>query len=1153
MLLVAAACSGAMPEPTVRSRTTPTVTLWLAPTSTPRPTSVSTPTFTPTAAPTPEATVTQILPLPSSIAVGNLDLTVFKVETATKSVSLTPGATTFRVLVQAANNRGIPSREVGFFASQFEVGDANGVTYDAVRSCYSGCSSQISREYIPDGRSLTGYLYFDIPGGRQPVELIYDPPEARKVRVDLSELTASEGDVPTYLPVKPLSGLQPRLGEKVQLGVFDVTVLDHGPPVTTIYSGIFDVQNYPVRVLIENVRGNRTEDAQLSVGWEFELVGQSGLSYDPPLSCEGCPEHLSEVEIPRGRQVEGLLYFEVPERDGPPEIERMVELRYSPAFSDEFTRIWLSEPLESMPAATPRPTPAPTSAPTLGLTPTLTPTAASTPTSTPTLGPTPTFTPTAVPTLGPTATQTSPPSSISAMVQRVRPAVVRIRNSLVSGSGVIFETLDRTAFVITNHHVVEGATQVEVVVNDGSTYTGTVLGTDDVRDLAVVSICCGSFLALPFGDASELNPGDEVVAIGYALGIDGAATVTKGIVSAIRYLPRYSIDAIQTDAAINPGNSGGPMLSLAGEILGINTFKVAEAGVEGLGFAVSEATVQEQLPVLRAKHAAATPTAAPSANGPRTSFGPGVWIVGVDIAPGLYRSAKGSGCYWERLSGFSGTFGDIIANDRLSDAASAIVEIEPTDAGFNANENCGQWSLTAAPSANGPRTSFGPGVWIVGVDIAPGLYRSAKGSGCYWERLSGFSGTFGDIIANDRLSYAAGAVVEIYPTDAGFNANGNCGQWSLIVASAVATPAPQTPENSRNNPVPVGSTGTITIDTKTFELEVVSLFRGPSAYIRLYAARESNALPKPGYEWILFKLGIRYMSEPSDKIADVDRYDLDIFSAAGSKYVTEPDPDFDFDFFPGAYAEGWQAWQVSILDEHPVLLFGADYNHEGGLWLALSEAAGGTPTPAATPSPDATPGPSSTDETSVGSQIINISGTGNGEWVGEFTEGSYQLIVNEREPGIPSFALQNCGNPGTVRRFRNGEILHVGDKPSDCPVGESLIVGINALEEFQWDAQIVPIQTMPIESHISEQSRKSGSGSDVWVVDFPRGSYKLLLAKSEEDPDEFPFRIHGCSATLRSGEILYVGYIESHCYPGRAAIEIRQEPSVKWLVVITPQ
>ena len=198
------------------------------------------------------------------------------------------------------------------------------------------------------------------------------------------------------------------------------------------------------------------------------------------------------------------------------------------------------------------------------------------------------------------------------MVKQVRPAVVRIQTISGSGSGVIFETQGRTGYVVTNHHVVEGEVQVSVIVNDSTTYRGSVLGTDSVRDLAVLSICCDNFQALPFGNAATLQPGDEVVAIGYALGLPGEATVTRGIVSAVRYDPAYSSDVIQTDAAINPGNSGGPMLSMSGKILGINTFRYDESQsgrpTEGLGFAISGTTVQQQIPTLRAGPPAPTPT-----------------------------------------------------------------------------------------------------------------------------------------------------------------------------------------------------------------------------------------------------------------------------------------------------------------------------------------------------------------------------------------------------------------------------------------------------------------------------------------------------------------------------------------------------------------
>jgi len=209
------------------------------------------------------------------------------------------------------------------------------------------------------------------------------------------------------------------------------------------------------------------------------------------------------------------------------------------------------------------------------------------------------------------------------VVERVRPSVVRIEAGGGSGSGVIFETAGQagaqTAYVITNQHVVEGSSRVNVIVNDSANFSGIVLGADSVRDLAVVSICCGSFNVLPFGDASELRPGDEVVAIGYSLGLPGEATVTRGIVSAVRYVSEYRSRVIQTDAAINPGNSGGPMLSIMGEIVGINTFKISETSVEGLGFAISEETVQEHIPILQVAPPSPTSTPIPTQTG---AFGP---------------------------------------------------------------------------------------------------------------------------------------------------------------------------------------------------------------------------------------------------------------------------------------------------------------------------------------------------------------------------------------------------------------------------------------------------------------------------------------------------------------------------------------------------
>ena len=207
------------------------------------------------------------------------------------------------------------------------------------------------------------------------------------------------------------------------------------------------------------------------------------------------------------------------------------------------------------------------------------------------------------------------------MVRQVRPAVVRIQTTSGAGSGVIFETDGQTGYVITNYHVVEGQGQVDVTVSDTATYRGTVLGVDSVRDLAVVRICCGSFRKLTFGNASDLDPGAEVINIGYAMGLQGSATITKGIVSAVRYDSRREAWVIQTDAPINPGNSGGPMLSPDGKVLGINTFKISETSVEGLGFAISQTTVQGRIPLLRA--GVPRPTPAPTSR-PRPTPSAGV-------------------------------------------------------------------------------------------------------------------------------------------------------------------------------------------------------------------------------------------------------------------------------------------------------------------------------------------------------------------------------------------------------------------------------------------------------------------------------------------------------------------------------------------------
>ena len=190
-------------------------------------------------------------------------------------------------------------------------------------------------------------------------------------------------------------------------------------------------------------------------------------------------------------------------------------------------------------------------------------------------------------------------------LEQVRPAVVRIYTDAGSGSGVIVQTQGSTGFVVTNHHVIAGARLVRVMVEDSLTYEGQVLGSDAVRDLAVVTICCGNFQKALFADSTGVEPTTEVLVIGYPQNIDGAATVTKGIVSAVRFDVGLQAEIIQTDAAVNPGNSGGPTVTLDGKVLGITTYKFLDA--EGLAFAVSSSVLLQQLPSLWAAAPIAPP------------------------------------------------------------------------------------------------------------------------------------------------------------------------------------------------------------------------------------------------------------------------------------------------------------------------------------------------------------------------------------------------------------------------------------------------------------------------------------------------------------------------------------------------------------------
>lgn len=160
-----------------------------------------------------------------------------------------------------------------------------------------------------------------------------------------------------------------------------------------------------------------------------------------------------------------------------------------------------------------------------------------------------------------------------------------------------------------------------------------------------------------------------------------------------------------------------------------------------------------------------------SVEDPNPNFSDGTHEVGKDIEPGTYRTRAGkSGCYYARLSGFSNEFSDILSNDNTD--APTVVTIEATDKGFKSTR-CGTWTQDLSQITES-KTSFGDGVYIVGTDIEPGQYKNSGQSGCYYARLSGFHGDFGDIISNENSDDVS--IVNIAATDKGFKST-RCGTW----------------------------------------------------------------------------------------------------------------------------------------------------------------------------------------------------------------------------------------------------------------------------------------------------------------------------------------------------------------------------------------
>ena len=166
-----------------------------------------------------------------------------------------------------------------------------------------------------------------------------------------------------------------------------------------------------------------------------------------------------------------------------------------------------------------------------------------------------------------------------------------------TGSGVVYKKSGGKAYIVTNNHVIEGASELEVTLSDGTKLPAKLIGSDPWTDLAVITVDGDKVKTVAeFGKSASLKPGEPVIAIGNPLGLQFSGSITQGIISGLERTIEVDINkdgqtdwntqVIQTDAAINPGNSGGALVNMSGQVIGINSMKIAEAAVEGIGLSI---------------------------------------------------------------------------------------------------------------------------------------------------------------------------------------------------------------------------------------------------------------------------------------------------------------------------------------------------------------------------------------------------------------------------------------------------------------------------------------------------------------------------------------------------------------------------------------
>lgn len=175
-------------------------------------------------------------------------------------------------------------------------------------------------------------------------------------------------------------------------------------------------------------------------------------------------------------------------------------------------------------------------------------------------------------------------------------------NEAGTGSGVVYKKANGKAWIVTNEHVIQGANALEVTLSDGTKIPAKVRGSDQWTDLAVIEVNSDKVKTVAeFGKSAAVKPGEPVIAIGNPLGLQFSGSITQGIISGVERTIEIDInqdgqvdwnaEVLQTDAAINPGNSGGALVNLNGQVIGINSMKIAQEAVEGIGLSIPIDTV----------------------------------------------------------------------------------------------------------------------------------------------------------------------------------------------------------------------------------------------------------------------------------------------------------------------------------------------------------------------------------------------------------------------------------------------------------------------------------------------------------------------------------------------------------------------------------